>query len=101
MLMSVRTALAKLAAAAAGGALVGGAVHVAEPQATQVDYKSGKTVKAAAPVKYAKAPPPAPPRQRVVRRVVEEECCEEEEYAMVPVPMPLPPLPQGPVIAGG
>ena len=35
MLMSVRTALAKLSAAAAGGALIGGAVHVAEPQAAE------------------------------------------------------------------
>ena len=36
--MSVRIALAKLAAAAAGGTLlVGGAVHVAEPQAANLE----------------------------------------------------------------
>jgi hypothetical protein len=43
--MSVRMALAKLSATAAGGALlVGGAVHVAEPiSAETVQYKSVKS----------------------------------------------------------
>lgn len=41
--MSVRMALAKLSAAAAGGALIGGgAVHVAEPPSVEaVSLKSG------------------------------------------------------------
>src|SRR5690606_36959660 len=104
--MSVRTALAKLSAVAAGGALVGGAVHVAEPQAATTSYKAGKVAQAEQPVKYVKQQPRAertiPPRQPRIERVIEKEvCCEEEEYAMVPVPMPLPPLPQAPVIATG
>ncbi len=51
--MSVRMALAKLSAAAAGGALLGGgAVHVAEPQTADVTtYESTK-----APVRYTKGP---------------------------------------------
>src|SRR5690606_4066679 len=98
-LMSIRTALAKLAAAAAGGALVGGAVHVAEPQAARTRYKSVKQVKAERPVKSVKpqvrravppspVPPPLPPEQPV-----------ETEVAAVPIP--LPPLPQAPVLATG
>ena len=98
MLMSVRTALAKLSAAAAGGALIGGAVHVAEPQAAETSYKSAKMVKAERP-RYVKERPPVPRRERTVRRVVERECCEEEQYAMVPIP--LPQLPQQPIIATG
>ncbi len=48
--MSVRRALAKLSAAAAGSALaVDGAVHVAEPQADSVSYKSDKDQERAAP----------------------------------------------------
>ena len=64
MLMSVRTALAKLSAAAAGGALLGGAVHVAEPQAAETSYRSAKMVKTERPryVKERRA-------ERTVRRV--------------------------------
>ena len=44
--MSVKMALAKLSATAAGGVLLaGGALHVAEPQAAEVTYKSVKSVK--------------------------------------------------------
>ena len=71
--MSVRMALAKLAAVAAGGALVtGGAVHVAEPQTTQVEYKT----KGAAPVKYVKERPAKrvlPKKVKRIRRVIELE----------------------------
>ena len=62
MLMSVRTALAKLSAAAAGGALIGGAVHVAEPQAAETSYRSAKMVKTERPVRYVK--------QRRAQRVI-------------------------------
>src|SRR6188474_1125466 len=100
MLMSVRTALAKLSAAAAGGALIGGAVHVAEPQAAETGYHSAKMTKTERP-RYIKhrARRTVPPRERTIRRVVERECCEEEQYAMVPIP--LPQLPQQPIIATG
>ena len=100
MLMSVRTALAKLSAAAAGGALIGGAVHVAEPQTAETSYRADKSVKAAPRyVKERRAERVVPRRERTVRRVVERECCEEEQYAMVPIP--LPQLPQQPIIATG
>ena len=70
MLMSVRTALAKLSAAAAGGALIGGAVHVAEPQAAETSYKSAKMVKTERP-RYVKERPPVPRRgARCARRAV-------------------------------
>ena len=56
--MSVRMALAKLSACAAGGALLGGgAVHVAEQPARQVQY-----------VKQVKAAPKGQPRRTVARR---------------------------------
>src|SRR5688500_2579775 len=99
MLMSVRTALAKLSAAAAGGALIGGAVHVAEPQAAETSYRSEKSVKTERPRYVKQERPVVPRRERTVRRVVERECCEEEQYAMVPIP--LPQLPQQPIIATG
>jgi uncharacterized membrane protein YgcG len=101
--MSVRTALAKLSAAAAGGALIGGAVHVAEPQAAETSYHSAKDVKTDRPryIKQRRAHRVVPPRERTIRRVVERECHEEceEQYAMVPIP--LPQLPQQPIIATG
>src|SRR5688572_24961657 len=103
MLMSVRTALAKLSAAAAGGALVGGAVHVAEPQAATTSYKSAKMVKGERPVKYVKerrAQRVVPPRaRRVVEREVPPAPPPQEQFAMVPIP--LPPVPQAPIITGG
>ncbi|MCB2082751.1 MAG: hypothetical protein KDD90_01670, partial [Sphingomonadaceae bacterium] len=83
--MSVKLALAKLSATAAGTALLaGGAVHVAEKQITDTpQYKSGKvqSVKAQ-PVRYIKERRPATRRvervenrqRRIVRREVE---CEE------------------------
>ena len=40
--MSVRSALAKLSAAAAGGALIGGAAHVAEPQVANGNAETGQ-----------------------------------------------------------
>src|SRR5688500_12089711 len=102
MLMSVRTALAKLSAAAAGGALIGGAVHVAEPQAAETSYRSAKMVKTEQRPRYIKErriERTVPRRERTIRRVVERECCEEQQYAMVPIP--LPQMPQQPIIATG
>ena len=69
--MSVRTALAKLSAAAAGGALIGGAVHVAEPQAAETSYRSAKMVKTERPRYIKRAERTVPPRERTIRRVVE------------------------------
>ena len=99
--MSVKTALAKLAAAAAGGALLGGgAVHVAEPQSADVTtFKSTK-----APVKYTKGPArrvvlktPTPKKVKRIRRVIEDQPeCEEDckpRMAMVPIPLPQAPAP--------
>src|SRR3990167_379600 len=98
--MSVRMALAKLAAVAAGGALVGGgAVHVAEPQAEVVEYKSAKPQA----LRYVKEQPRAhraiPKRTKRIRRVIEEQDCCEEQVAMIPIP--LPQLPQQPMFIGG
>ncbi len=84
--MSIRSALAKLSAAAAGGALIGGAAHVAEPQAATTSYKSVK----AQPVKSVKSqsrPVPRRPEPRIARVIPPEP---EQEYAMVPIPMPMP-----------
>ena len=68
--MSVRMALAKLSACAAGWALVGGgAVHVAETPAEKGEYRKVKMVKTEKPVK------------RVVQRAEPE-----------PRPVPLPPF---------
>src|SRR6187551_1163497 len=96
--MSVRSALAKLSAAAAGGALIGGAAHVAEPQAQVTSYKSAK----AAPLRDIKQRPvrrTIPQRPPTAQRVIPPPA--QQEYAMIPVPMPLPPMPQAPVVAGG
>ena len=80
--MSVRMAIAKLTAAAAGGAVIGGgAVHVAEPQAAQVDYKTGENAEVAevelidvkdTPVAQ-RTIPPRPREQRRLRRTIETE----------------------------
>ena len=91
--MSVKTALAKLAAAAAGGALLGGgAVHVAEPQSADVTtYKSSKPVY----TKHAKRVVLETPKKvKRIRRVIEDDACEESctpQMAMVPIP-PTPAL---------
>ena len=68
--MSVRTALAKLSAAAAGGALIGGAVHVAEPQSAATSYRSDKMVKTERPRYVKQRRAVVPPRERTVRRQV-------------------------------
>ena len=88
--MSVKMALAKLSATAAGGALLaGGAVHVAETPITDApSYKSTKSVKAQ-PVKYVKkkrvaerrVPKTVKRKRRIVKRVVE---CEPYPGGMVP-----------------
>ena len=92
--MSVRMALAKLSAAVAGGALLGGgAVHVAEPQiANGTSYKQVKHVKGEKPkyVKHiAKRVAPKPRKVKRIRRVVEEtpKCCQPQMALM-----PMPPL---------
>ena len=90
--MSVRMALAKLSAAAAGGALLGGgALHVAEPPATNApSYKSVKGPASASP-KYIKQRPAKrvaekPRKVKRARRVIEEEECCTPQMAMVPLP---------------
>ena len=106
--MSVRMAIAKLTAAAAGGAIVGGgAVHVAEPQAAQVDYKTDEEAAPAELVSVKDEPtarreiPPRPREQRRLRRVIETECCEEEPNYALAQPLPLPPLPSAPIGGSG
>ena len=107
--MSVRMALAKLSAVAAGGALaVGGAVHVAEaPAAETKNVKSVKQVKTTKPVKYTKTVRhrTVPHRIKTVQHVVtyeceapkqlvehngEQVCMEMQQFAMAPVPLPAP-----------
>lgn len=91
--MSVKMALAKLSATAAGGALLaGGAVHVAETPITDSPvYKSSTKTKGsvkAQPVRYIKERPRAkrrvtksvPRKRRIVKRVVE---CEPMGPGMV------------------
>ena len=75
--MSMKIALAKLSAAAAGTAVIaGGALHVAEEQVATTDYKSGKDTPALRYVKEDRVVEPQVPRttlrkRRVVRRTVE------------------------------
>src|SRR5687767_13720042 len=85
--MSVRTALAKLSAAAAGGALIGGAVHVAEPQAAETSYRSDKSVQTEPPryLKERRAQRTMPPRERTSSLVVDDECCDEELKSIEPL----------------
>jgi hypothetical protein len=120
--MSVKMALAKLSATAAGGALLaGGAVHVAEtPSADGMHIKSAKSVKSE-PVKYVKErraerriPKTVQRKRRIVRRVVEckpvgpagtvlhgggrviegsDQCAPTYRMAYAAVPVPLPQLP--------
>jgi hypothetical protein len=108
-LMSVRMALAKLMAFAAGGAVIGGgAVHVAEAPAKNVEYvKRAKRV-AVAPVKRVKAKrivAADPVKQRKIRRVVTRSttCAapEPQQMAMVPYMPPLPPQPMPESSGGG
>ncbi|MFM5917452.1 MAG: PEP-CTERM sorting domain-containing protein, partial [Novosphingobium sp.] len=112
--MSVRMALVKLAAFAAGGAVLGGgAVHVAEAPAATVQYVKHK--RQAATVKHkvvkhkAKRLVAARPKTRKIRRVVTRTttCCEVPQMAMTMVPqLPQQPMPEGgsggqTVIVGG
>ena len=87
--MSVRMALAKLSAFAAGGAIIGGgAVHVAEAPASQVQYvkhaKPAKRVAVAKPVKRKiTRVAAAQPRARKIRRVITKSySCEAPPPAM-------------------
>ena len=67
--MSVRMALAKLSACAAGCAVLGGgAVHVAEPQAATIEYRKIKQVKRQ-PIKQVVRQ--APRKTKRIRRVIE------------------------------
>ena len=115
--MSVKSALAKLSATAAGGALLaGGAVHVAEkPISDSPQYKT-KSVKQA---KYVKQKPRAVPRPTVPRaRTIpprQAECVPADSpqaaydpnnicppvYRQAMVPVPVPPLPAAAPIGGG
>ena len=85
--MSVRMALAKLSACAAGCAMIGGgAVHVAETQSAKTEYRKVKVAKTAAPAKTYQ------PVKRVVRReqprtvkrvrkIIKRTCCEQPQMA--------------------
>ena len=105
--MSVRMALAKLSAAAAGTALAaGGAVHVAEPQTATVSYKSDEDSAAGPNLIDIKDDGSArrhiPRREtRRIRRVVElepEMVAEPELLALPALPLPMP---EGQRIGGG
>jgi len=115
--MSVRMALAKLSAFAAGGALIGGgAVHVAEAPAAQTTYvKHAKVAVCAGGDHNGSAPgcgrvvarrhiarmAHAEPRKvRRIRRVITRTYSQPQEMAMVPVPY-MPPLPPQPVSSSG
>jgi len=82
--MSMKIALAKLSAAAAGTAVIaGGALHVAEEQVGTTDYKSVKDTPALRYVKEDRVVEREVPRttlrkRRVVRRTVE---CVPESLA--------------------
>ena len=100
--MSIRTALAKLAACAAGGALIGGgAVHVAEtPKPGAPQYvKHGKIVQTVKP-RVRHIARPAPRKVRRIRKVVTTTtttCEPQQQMAMAAIPYlpPLPPQPSG------
>lgn len=82
--MSVRMALAKLCACAAGGAIIGGgAVHVAE-SARPAGVHSTKSVKAAPRKHYA---------VRKVQRVVKTVSCAPQTVTVTTqaAPIPFPP----------
>lgn len=91
--MSVRMALAKLSACAAGCALVGGgAVHVAETPAAKGEYRKVKMVKTVKPVKGV-TPRAQPRKTKRVRRVIKRTCCVQPQMAMAPMPPPPPYIP--------
>ena len=95
--MSVRMALAKLCACAAGGAILGGgAVHVAEnPPQRPAFVKHAKMIKA--PQRYARVKPVKRYRQRRVRTAcVVKSPGTTTTTRTITYPgaaMPLPPLP--------
>lgn len=110
--MSVKMALAKLSAAAAGGTLlVGGAVHVAEPQAATTSYKSIKSVKQVKRPRVVKQKKKTPKVVKRIRRIIDRpfECGPGQQigpdgkscYAMALAPVPyLPPMPTSSVSGG-
>ncbi|TYC85509.1 PEP-CTERM sorting domain-containing protein, partial [Novosphingobium sp. BW1] len=68
--MSIRTAIAKLSACAAGCAVIGGgAVHVAETQSETTEYRKLKQAKVARPAKRL-SPKEKPRTTRRVREIV-------------------------------
>ena len=107
--MSVRMALAKLAAAAAGGAMLGGgAVHVSEaPSKGEIHHVKPVKVSRAKPAKRVIARRAAPREVHRARRIVTttttKSCAPAQQMAMVPVPYmpPMPPQPMGGSMGGG
>ena len=111
--MSVRMALAKLAACAAGGAVLGGgAVHVSEaPSAAEMHHVKPIKVKQVKARHYAKVVRPVQRMRRVVKTTVTKTCqAPQQQMAMMPVPYmpPAPPQQMGgggggavPVVIGG
>ncbi|MFY8194966.1 MAG: PEP-CTERM sorting domain-containing protein, partial [Novosphingobium sp.] len=92
--MSVRMALAKLAAAAAGGAMLGGgAVHVSEaPSKGEIHHvKPVKVKKAKRVIARAPAKRQIHRARRVVTTTTTRTCEPAQQMAMVPVPY-MPPL---------
>ncbi|MFN3458880.1 MAG: PEP-CTERM sorting domain-containing protein, partial [Novosphingobium sp.] len=89
--MSVRMALAKLAAAAAGGAMLGGgAVHVSEaPSKGEIHHVKPVKVKTTKPAKrIAKRPAKREIHRarRIVTTTTTKTCEPAPQMAMVPVP---------------
>ena len=105
--MSVRMALVKLSALAAGGAVVGGgAVHVAEAPAAKVQYvKQAKAAPArVAKRKIVRTAAAEPRKMKRIRRVVTKtvSCAPAAEPQQIAMAMPaLPQLPQMPMPSGG
>ena len=106
--MSVRMALAKLSAFAAGGAIIGGgAVHVAEAPASQVQYvKHAKPAKRVAVAKPAKRKiarvAAAQPKMRKIRRVITKSySCEAPAPQMAMAVPYMPQLPPQPMPESG
>eukprot|EP01040_Poterioochromonas_malhamensis_P022257 gene22257-27028_t len=105
--MSVRMALAKLAAVAAGGAILGGgAVHTAEaPSKAEIHHvkpikiKQVKQAHATRIVRRA-APHATHHARRIVRTTITRSCQAPQQVAMAPVPYMAPMPPQGMAYGG-
>ena len=105
--MSVRMALAKLAACAAGGAVLGGgAVHVSEaPSTGEIHHVKPIKIKQERVAHYVerRAPRAIHRARRLVKvttTTTTRSCAAPQQYALAPVPY-MPPMPQQPQGGGG